>query len=416
MARAAFLFLLALCSSVQSQEPWTPTPRCDDVHFTLSATAANRVAANPPKDLISDPEAIDAFFRQPVAYRNVSGTFTLHAQLCRPVPRPRPRTPKLQLLVHGSTYNHTYWSSLQEPSRPPSDHEALSWVGAATRRGYWTLAVDRLGQGRSSKPDPVALVQDPLQTQLLHLLARRIRDDDVLGIGFPSPRQEGKGKQQQQQLNDDDGGPGKLIYVGHSFGSGLGVHLAAAHPDDFDGLVLTGIATVRGNPQPGSLLARWAPAAQAFPDRFPVNLPPGYLVSTNKTGRRALYWGAPSGFDDGLFERDWAGQGTNPLGEVLTTGEYLAGLPTEFTKPVLIADGAEDAIFCSELGSRALGPARCAVGGEGEIGKTRDWFPAVPRDLFATYLQPDAGHDHVLHKTGDQLIRYAHDWMASVGL
>ncbi|KAI3319017.1 alpha/beta-hydrolase [Xylariaceae sp. AK1471] len=387
-------------------QPWgRATPQCHDVHFTFSTTAANRVANNPPRDLFSDPEAINAFLGQPVAYQNVSGTFTLYGQVCRPLNKEAAasRTPKLQLLVHGSTYNHTYWSSLQDPS--DSAYNELSWIHTATRLGYWTLAIDRLGQGRSSKPDPVTVVQDPLQTQLLHLLARRIRDDDVLGIGFSTKRSGG------------GGGGGKLIYVGHSFGSGLGVHLAAAHPGDFDGLVLTGIATVRGNPQPGSFLARWAPAAQAFPERFPSDLPGGYLVSTNKTGREGLYWGAHADFDAALFERDWAGQGTHPLGEVFTVAEYLAALPgPAFDKPVLVADGSADAIFCSDLGSRDLGPVGCRPGDDGEIGKTREWFSGVPRELFATYLQPDSGHDHILHKTGNQLISHAHDWLASVGL
>ncbi|KAI0551877.1 alpha/beta-hydrolase [Xylaria curta] len=405
MIRIALIFLLAL-TYAQPWENWALTPQCSDVHFKLTTTAANRVANNAPKDLFSDPEAIDAFLGQPVAYRNMSGTFTIYGQLCRPMHHSR--IPKLQLLVHGSTYNHTYWSSLQEPSGSswaslPPDHEELSWIHTATRRGYWTLAIDRLGQGLSSRPDPVIVVQSPLQTQLLHLIAQDIREHDLLGI-------------RSTRGGCDDGVDRlKLIYVGHSFGSGLGVRLAAAHSEDFDALILTGIATVRGNPQPGSLLARWAPTAQ-FGSRFPRNTPAGYLVSTNKTGRQALYWGALSDFDAEMFEKDWAGQGTLPLGEVLTAGEYLADLPETFDKPVLVATGTEDAIFCSDFGSRALGPVRCRVGDDGEIGETMKWFPGVPDELFATYLQPDAGHDHLLHRTGDQLIEYAHTWLASVGL
>ncbi|KAI1809759.1 alpha/beta-hydrolase [Poronia punctata] len=384
------------------------TPDCRDLHFTFSTTASNRVADHPPPDLFTSPEAIDAFLQQPVAYRNVSGTFVLYGQLCRPSHRASASSQtRLQLLVHGSTYNHKYWSSLQEPSevvntRESESYERLSWIHAATRRGYWTLAVDRLGQGRSSRPDPVTVVQAPLQTQLLHLLAQKIRKDDILNIGF---------SQQQHE--------GKLVYVGHSYGSGLGVHLAAEHPGDFDGYILTGIAAVRenANPRPGSFLARWAPAAQAFPDRFPASLPSGYLVSTNKSGRRGLYWGAPGDFDAALLERDWASQGTNPLGEVLTVGDYLAALPgVDFDKPVLVADGSADAIFCSDLGSRDLSPANCSLGDEGEIGRTRGWFPGVPPQFLATYRQPHSGHDHILHETGHQLIAYAHDWLESTGL
>jgi pimeloyl-ACP methyl ester carboxylesterase len=429
MAKVLFAWLFAYQALAKRGD----APQCRDMHFTFSTTAYNRVANNPPKDLFSDNDAINSFLQQPVAYQDVSGTFTLFGQLCQPrhgggTPAVHAEEPKLQLLVHGSTYNHTYWSSLQEPSglsgltAAASEDgtekfldEELSWIHSATRRGYWTLAIDRLGQGRSSRPDPVAVVQDPLQTQLLHLLARRIRDDDILGLGF---------SQKWWPNGDDsyggDGYVGKLIYVGHSFGSGLGVHLASAHPGDFDGLILTGIATVRegANPQPGSFLARWAPAAQAFPDRFPSDLPSGYLTSTNKTGREALYWGVPSEeFDPAMFERDWKGQGTHPLGEVLTVGEYLSSPPTtEFQKPVLVADGSADAIFCSDLGSRALGVVHCRAGPNGEIGKTKAWFPGVPDGLFATYRQPTSGHDHLLHRTGDQLIARAHDWLESVGL
>ncbi|KAI1739065.1 alpha/beta-hydrolase [Xylaria scruposa] len=398
------LILLLTLTRAQPWENWALTPQCSDVHFKFTTTAANRVANNPPKDLFSDPDAIDAFLEQPVAYRNVSGTFTIYGQLCRPMHHSP--VPKLQLLVHGSTYNHTYWSALQEPSGSawalsPPDHEELSWIHTATRLGYWTLAIDRLGQGLSSRPDPATVVQSPLQTQLLHLISREIRELDVLGV-----------RSARGGRYDDGVDRLKLIYVGHSFGSGLGVRLATARPEDFDALVLTGIATVRGNPQPGSLLARWGPAAE-FGSRFPRDTPAGYLVSTNKTGREALYWSSRSDFDVEMLERDWAGQGTLPLGEVLTAGEYLADLPETFDKPVLVATGIEDAIFCSDLGSRALGPVRCR---DGEIGKTREWFSGVPDELFATYLQPDAGHDHLLHKTGDQLIGYAHNWLASVGL
>ncbi|GAP85211.1 putative alpha beta-hydrolase protein [Rosellinia necatrix] len=450
MIPVPLLFPLLALSCVGSRTPApapAPPPRCDDLFFTFTTTAANRVARDPPGDLFSDAAAIGAFLGQPVAYQEVSGTFTLYGQLCRPrgVAAGAGAAPKVQLLVHGSTYNHTYWSSLREPSdflpgndddEDDDEEEKLSWVHAATRLGYWTLAIDRLGQGRSSTPDPVNVVQSPLQAHLLHLLVRRIRDDDVLGIGFSSSSSSSSSPSSpptrrhssDDDDNDDDrgsgsgggggGGGGKLIYVGHSFGSGLGVQLASAHPDDVDGLVLTGLAAVRGDPGPGSALARWGPAAAAFPGRFPAGLDAGYLASTNESGRAGLYWGAPGTFPPSLRHRDWAGQGTQPLGEALTVAEYLAGPPpsARFRRPVLVAAGARDAIFCSDLGSRDLGPAWCAAGDDGEVGRTRAWFPGVPGALFAAYLQPRAGHSHLLHKTGDRFIRHAHDWMASVGL
>ncbi|KAI0394464.1 alpha/beta-hydrolase [Xylariaceae sp. FL0594] len=475
MSNVLIAWLFAFLFAGQPLARRDGAPRCRDMHFTFSTAAPNRVAKNPPEDLYSDVEVINAFLQQPVSYVTVSGRFTLFGQLCSPNSKAEPGwqwqwqwqwherhehenkdEPKLQLLVHGSTYNHTYWSSLREPSKPdfewngtdadpdldelPGQEEgegdlSLSWVHAATGRGYHTLAIDRLGQGGSSRPDPVGVVQDLLQTQLLHLLARRIRDEDVLGLGF-RPALAGdvdrvseygggevdKGEEIQKERGR---GRGKLIYVGHSFGSGLGVHLSSSHPDDVDAMLLTGIAVLRpgANPQPGSNLARWAPAAEAFPDRFPRDLQRAYLVSTNKTGRKGLYWSVEGEeFSSEMFERDWRGQGTNPLGEVLTVAEYLTSLPADprlrlFDRPVLVSDGDADAIVCSDLGSRDLGPVKCGDGARDEIAATRAWFPAaVEKGLFETYRQPRAAHDHLLHKTGYLLIERAHEWLEGLGL
>ena len=37
--------------------------------------------------------------------------------------------------------------------------EQYSWVAAASKAGYPTLAIDRLGNGDSSHPDPLLTVQ-----------------------------------------------------------------------------------------------------------------------------------------------------------------------------------------------------------------------------------------------------------------
>jgi pimeloyl-ACP methyl ester carboxylesterase len=61
-------------------------------------------------------------------------------ELCRPA-RLTPDTP-VQLLLHGATYNHTYWSA---------------YARLAATRGFATFNLDRLGYGRSDHPDPATL-------------------------------------------------------------------------------------------------------------------------------------------------------------------------------------------------------------------------------------------------------------------
>jgi pimeloyl-ACP methyl ester carboxylesterase len=103
-------------------------------------------------------------------------------------------------LVHGMTYNSTLWSGLGF-----SDH--YSWVNHATRRGYPTLAIDRLGHGDSpARPDPVSIIQFALETEIIHQLLSKLRASE-LGRSFS-----------------------KIVYVGHSYGSLLGNSIARIYP------------------------------------------------------------------------------------------------------------------------------------------------------------------------------------------
>src|ERR1700712_5484386 len=232
------LFILSAVRAVQ--------PHCKEFFFDVNATAANRIANNPPEDLYTDLDAVNQFLSQPVVYQNVTGRYAIFAQLC--APSRKVGVPKLQVLVHGNTYNHTYWSALQKPnSKLFADR---SWIRYATGRGYHTLALDNLGNGLSTHADPAIVVQDPLETEIIHKVVARFRH-------FPT-----------------------IVFVGHSWGSGLGVHLAATHPEDVDGLLLTGIAQPRGDPSTGSLYNRWSSLTGH----------PGYLVSTNKTARQDYFF------------------------------------------------------------------------------------------------------------------------------
>src|ERR1700753_1458448 len=68
--------------------------------------------------------------------------------LCTP---PHART--LQILIHGFTYNRSYWDS-------PFEGDTYSYVRRAVNTGYATLAIDQLGAGTSSHPASAQVTLD----------------------------------------------------------------------------------------------------------------------------------------------------------------------------------------------------------------------------------------------------------------
>src|SRR5436190_933917 len=84
----------------------------------------------------------------------------------------------------------------------------------------------------------------------------------------------------QIKSGDITGTPTKVIYVGHSMGSGVGTMLAATYADSIDKLVLTGNTT---NPTNAFVIAANTgasiPAKDADPARF-GDLLPGYVTQS----------------------------------------------------------------------------------------------------------------------------------------
>jgi pimeloyl-ACP methyl ester carboxylesterase len=108
-----------------------------------------------------------------------------------------PRGRPVQVLVHGFTMTHDYWSL-------PGVDSRYSYVAAATARGYTTLAVDRIGVGGSSKPAATAITMDSDVTTI-HDVVAALRAGAVTGAPAPA-----------------------VVLVGHSFGSAISVTEAAA--------------------------------------------------------------------------------------------------------------------------------------------------------------------------------------------
>ena len=120
----------------------------------------------------ADPNAtLAAFEADAFPLVPVSGTQTLAGTFCLPTVL-NENIFSLQVLFHPITGNRGYWNGLGGLSTGyvPYQPQNYSWVDFAHANGYPTLALDRLGAGESSHPDPVAVVQGPYEYVLLSLL------------------------------------------------------------------------------------------------------------------------------------------------------------------------------------------------------------------------------------------------------
>lgn len=135
---------------------------CQDVTFSVSGSAQNRELRG--ISLTNSTELLATLMDDAFTLIPVEGTQNLAGTYC-PASVENENNSKLQVLFHGITANRGYWSALgglgvDYPEYEPSNY---SWVDVANARGYPTLAMDRLGAGESSHPDPVLVVQGPYE-------------------------------------------------------------------------------------------------------------------------------------------------------------------------------------------------------------------------------------------------------------
>ena len=221
---------------------------------------------------------------------------------CKPA-RITPRTP-VQLLVHGATYDHHYWDAYSRE---------------AVRRGFATLAVDRLGFGRSDHPDPTKLTL-AAQGRVLHELVMGLRRK-----GFRT-----------------------IILNGHSLGALASRHAAAL--GGVDAMILSGVA------KPTARAAKDFPfwPAEQDPKFAGRNWPPGYL--TTKPGARAGLFLHEGDYDPAVAAADEANKDTVPSAE-LAEADGSTVPPPPPGMPVLTVLGRFDALYCPATGDCRTDPA-----------------------------------------------------------
>ena len=203
-------------------------------------------------------------------------------------------------------------------------NNSYSWSWAAGAAGYATLAVDKLGAGLSSHPDPILDVQLPLQMETIHALITQIKAGKTK---IPKPK--------------------TVIFVGHASGSSLGASLAETYPEDVDAVVLTAYTPGSSINQSLSLSQQYAPAAISDPQRF-GNLSYGYLLPGSLAARTdALYY--EGHYDPAIALNDYASRDVHALGERFDLGPKTQ---PDYKGKVLVVTGANDQFVCGAIAAQ----------------------------------------------------------------
>jgi len=294
-----------------------------------------------------------------------STTYRVFGRLCA-AGSPDGRT--IQVLLHGGTYNHHYWDWPLEPDR-------YSYVEVATRAGFATLALDRLGYGHSDHPPSWTIDYDS-NAWVVHQVVRYLR------AGAVGPRFD------------------RVILVGHSVGGFTTFTAAGRYPDDADGIIVSGASHVLNWPGIMPAAAAFHPVEQdpKYGDGRAVPHGAGYL--TTRPGRRceALYHGP--GVDPAVCALDEELKDTIAFGEMATFG-YAAQRrsPSDrIVAPTLVVLGDYDRLMCD----------RTCSDPQSSAARERDFYPNAAS--YDQYIEPESGHMNNLHRTAPEWYRVAVDW------
>lgn len=153
LSRVVSLLSLALAANSKCN--------CKAVTFTANGTAQNR-AIDDTAPLTNFSALVDYYNSLP--FITISGPQTIAAVYCTPLIS-NENNAALRFLAGSITTDHTQWTAMGGVGSdyPPYNPEKYSWTLFANKQGYPTLAIDRLGTGRSSHPDPYTFAQAPYE-------------------------------------------------------------------------------------------------------------------------------------------------------------------------------------------------------------------------------------------------------------
>lgn len=288
---------------------------------------------------------------------------TIWGRLCTPAWNSTPAT--VQVLVHGATYDHTYWDFPYQP-------ETYSYVRGAVQAGFATFTIDRLGSGSSSQPVSSAL-DLYVAGHTLHQVVQALRGGELGGRAFP-----------------------KVVTVGHSMGSGA-VWSEAATYHDVDGVIVTGLTHAYNSQGRGAAIAATAPA-NLYPEW--AGLDDGYLTTIPGTRGSVFYNAALA--DPQVIAVDEQTKQPHALGDLLSLDQLITdGSSGRIDVPVLLVMGELDSLFCGADGTDCSSSASLRAA-------EAPFYAASPS--FTAYVLPQAGHDVNLHYHAGGWYGYAIGW------
>jgi pimeloyl-ACP methyl ester carboxylesterase len=258
----------------------------------------------------------------------------------------------VQLLVHGYSYSRYYWDFPYEP-------ETYSYARRANAAGYATLAIDRLGDGASTRPPGRRLTWG--NAGLTVAQAVTALRDGSLGTAFRN-----------------------VVLVGHSYGSVTSYLVAGRHPG-VTALIATGAAH-RVNFARMTQLVLNSPPVRRNP-AFDVTDP--MYVTTRRDWRGFLYQQANA--DPEVIAADEKLKQTAGVLEIPSALPYLVnGVSRTTNIPVLTVVGDADSLFAS------WGAADCSSDAALAAFERRFYGPAATVEAMVI---PGGGHDINLERT-----------------
>lgn len=323
-----------------------------------------------------------------------------------------------------------------------------SYVNTAISAGYSTLAIDRLGIGMSSHGDPFNEIQAQAEVEALNEVTKKLRAGSISEIGMAY---------------------GKVVHVGHSFGSVQSYWLSALYPTNTDGVILTGFSTAGmflpyivagwnlhsarlnqplrlGNQsnaiikqlasqykvdmdfipaltnllkKAGSTLTQqevWSIVAESEigdvitgynSSATPLDYPSGYFVSSDLTTLQyAFLW--PGNFDLGLAVVGEMTKQPVTAGELLTIGSSPMMSATK--APVLVFTGEHDVPFC---GGNCYGMIPNTTAANIPAGAALA-FPNTAK--FQASIQPNTGHGLNFHYNATAGYKVIQDFLKANGV
>lgn len=300
----------------------------------------------------------------------------IFVRFCQPKTKP---SATVQVLIHGITYDHRYWNIAD-----PDGTQRYSWEAAAAKAGYATLAIDRLGAGRSAHP-PSFQVDINSNAAVVRALVHALRVGEIAAPPkSPAVR--------------------RVVLVGHSYGSITSWFAASGNPE-VDAVLLTGAThNVRELESPVVVASPLYPAV-ADPAFADSGLDPGYLV--DRPGTRYGHFYAPdTNVDPRVLTADEATKGTVTFSE-LNNYPVFFRTPLDIRVPVFLLIGSRDGIFCSlrpgDLGAPCA-DAESLIASEGpQLGSH---VPSVE-----AHVVDGAGHALNALRSSQESFTAAHTWL-----